>query len=135
VLDARTRLALAYDEALAELEWLNTPFVPEDYDHGYQAYVCLFRPEEPSLDNLQAQRTKRNELMAGLEDGGISTRQGTHAAALQGYYREKYGLRPEGFPNAALAEGMSLTLPLYAQMTDDEQAAVVQALQTAESEL
>ena len=135
VLDARTRLAGAYDQALGELEWLNTPLVPEGYDHGYQAYVCLFRPEEPSLDNLLAHRTKRNELMAALEDDGISTRQGTHAAALQGYYREKYGLRPEGFPNAALAEGLSLTLPLYAQMTDDEHATVVQALQAAESEL
>jgi len=135
VLDARTRLALAYDDALQELEWLDTPLVPEGYDHGYQAYVCLFRPEEPSLENLLAQRTKRNELMAGLEDGGISTRQGTHAAALQGYYREKYGLTPEAFPNAALAEGLSLTLPLYAQMTEDEHATVVQALQAAETEL
>jgi dTDP-4-amino-4,6-dideoxygalactose transaminase len=135
VLDARTRLAHAYDEALGELEWLDTPIVPEGYDHGYQAYVCLFRPEEPSLSTLLAQRTKRNELMAALEENGISTRQGTHAAALQGYYREKYGLRPEDFPNAALAEGLSLTLPLYAQMTDDEHAAVVQALQAAEAEL
>ena len=135
VLDARRRLAGAYDQALGELEWLDTPVVPHDYDHGYQAYVCLFRPEEPSLDKVSAHRTKRNELMAALENDGISTRQGTHAAALQGYYREKYGLRPEGFPNAALAEGLSLTLPLYAQMTDDEQATVVQALQAAESEL
>jgi perosamine synthetase len=130
VVEERTRRAKAYDELLDELAWLEPPVVPEGYDHGYQAYVCLFRPQEPTLDNLVDLRTRRNELMATLEEGGISTRQGTHAAALQGYYREKYGLDSADFPNAALAEALTITLPLYAQMTDEEQAAVVDALRT-----
>ena len=130
VVEERTRRAKAYDEQLDELAWLEPPAVPEGYDHGYQAYVCLFQPQEPTLDNLVDLRTRRNELMATLEEGGISTRQGTHAAALQGYYREKYGLDAADFPNAALAEALTITLPLYAQMTDEEQAAVVDALRT-----
>jgi dTDP-4-amino-4,6-dideoxygalactose transaminase len=128
ILSKRSRLAKQYDEALKDVEWLRTPPVPEGNVHGYQAYVCLFRPEEPTLDNVERLNRHRNELMTRLERKGISTRQGTHAAALVGYYSEKYGLRPDMFPNAYLAERLSLTLPLYAQMTEEEQATVCRTL-------
>ena len=72
---------------------------------------------------------RRNELMMQLEMKGIATRQGTHAPVLQGYYAEKYALRPEQFPNAYLADRLGLTLPLYAQMTEVEQALIYQSLQ------
>ncbi|HRV93997.1 MAG TPA: DegT/DnrJ/EryC1/StrS family aminotransferase, partial [Anaerolineae bacterium] len=114
---------------LAESEWLKTPQVPAGYVHSYQAYVCLFRPEEPVLKNAERLHRQRNELMIGLEEQGIATRQGTHAPALLGYYAEKYNLRPEQFPNAHLADRLSLALPLYVQMTDAEQAFVCQKLQ------
>ena len=78
------------------------------------------------MDRLHQQR---NELMMQLEAKGIATRQGTHAPVLQGYYTEKYALRPEQFPNAYLADRLGLTLPLYAQMTEVEQALVCQSLQ------
>jgi perosamine synthetase len=45
-----------------------------------------------------------------------------------GYYAEKYGLRPEQFPSAYIADCLSLTLPLYAQMSDTEQDLVCQSL-------
>jgi len=66
--------------------------------------------------------------MICLEEKGIATRQGTHAPVIVGYYAEKYGLRPEQFPNAYLADRLSLTLPLYVQMTDAEQALVCENL-------
>jgi len=128
ILKARTRVAHNYDASLADFEWLVTPVVTDGYVHGYQAYVCLFRPEEPSLSNLSRIREMRNALMTTMEDAGIATRQGTHAAALIGYYRSKYGNAPEQFPNAYIAEGISLTLPLYPQMTEGEQAEVVDRL-------
>jgi dTDP-4-amino-4,6-dideoxygalactose transaminase len=129
ILSRRHELAGRYDALLAEVEWLRTPVVPEGDAHGYQAYVCLFAPEEPSLSNLADLHARRNGLMQELEEQGIATRQGTHAAALTRYYAEKYGLRAERFPVAALAEGLSLTLPLYPQMTEEEQDFVVAALQ------
>lgn len=130
ILTARTEAAHRYDELLAGVEWLELPVVPEGYVHGYQAYVCLFRPEEPALDTAARLYQKRNELMAHLENCGIATRPGTHAAVLQGYYANKYDLRPEQFPNAYLADRLSLTLPLYAQMTPDDQEYVVATLQS-----
>jgi perosamine synthetase len=128
ILAERARRAQIYNDMLADVEWLDTPVVAEGYVHGYQAYVCLFRPTEPSLDNAGHLHRRRNDLMMDLEERGVSTRQGTHAPVIQGYYAEKYGLRPEQFPKAYMADRLTLTLPLYAQMTDAEQAFVCKTL-------
>jgi dTDP-4-amino-4,6-dideoxygalactose transaminase len=128
ILAERTRCAHFYDETLAGLDWLATPLVPDGYVHGYQAYVCLFQPEEPSLRTMAQLHQRRNDLMAQLEARGNATRQGTHAPVTQGYYVDKYGFRPDQFPNACLAEQLSLALPLYAQMTVAEQERVVAEL-------
>jgi len=128
ILEGRTRCARLYDEALEDASWLQTPAVPEGLVHGYQAYVCLFRPEEPTMDNVSRLHEQRNELMARLEERGIATRQGTHSPVDTTYYREKYGLRPEEFPKSSLADRLTLALPLYPQMTEADQARVVNEL-------
>ena len=128
VLMDRRRVAARYDGLLAELEWLRTPVVSDGCVHGYQAYVTLFAPEEPTPENVDDLHERRNELMARLEEQGIATRQGTHAAVLQDVYARRYDLRPEQFPNAYLADRLSLALPLYPQLTDAEQETVVEAL-------
>jgi len=135
ILTERSRRARIYDEMLNEAEWLDMPVVPDGFVHGYQAYVCLFRPEEPNLENVEWLNRQRNQLMARLEEKGIATRQGTHAPVIQGYYAEKYGLLPEQFPNAYVADRLSLTLPLYVQMTEAEQALVVSGLEKTYREL
>ena len=131
ILAQRTRLAQRYDAQLAGLSWLKTPLVPPASVHGYQAYVCLFNPEGPTLTNVDKLHHMRNDLMMALESKGIATRQGTHAPVLVGYYARKYNLQPEDFPNAYLADRLTLALPLYPQMTEAEQDTVVSALQEA----
>jgi len=96
--------------------------------HGYQSYVCLFRPEEPTLAECARLFDTRNAIMASLETKGIITRQGTHAPPHLHYYAEKYGIKPADYPKAYMAERLSLTLPLYASMTSDESAQVVNEL-------
>jgi dTDP-4-amino-4,6-dideoxygalactose transaminase len=131
ILDRRVALARHYDQALESLEWLEAPYVSEGCVHGYQSYVCLFKPEEPTMDNVEELYQQRNALMERLEDRGIATRQGTQAVHVLGYYRRKYGLQPADCPNAYLADRLSLALPLYAQMTDEEQDFVCQSLRDA----
>ena len=128
ILEQRTRLAHRYDEALAGLDWLRTPLLPPNCRHGYQSYVCLFQPEPPTLANVKQLHTQRNALMDTLEAAGIASRPGTHAVHMLGFYREKYGLQPEDFPNTYLADHLTLTLPLYAQMTEEEQDFVIACL-------
>lgn len=66
--------------------------------------------------------------MEQLWSKGIAVRQGTHAVHALRYYREKYRLRPEDYMNSFIAEQLSITLPLYVQMTDDEQDFVIREL-------
>ncbi len=116
LLQQRALRARDYDRALAGLPWYRIPKTPTGFVHGYQAYVGLFQPEHPSIKNVGMMHDRRNRLMADMESKGIMTRQGTHAPVLLGYYRDKYGYRPEDYPRAYFADRLSLTLPLYPQM-------------------
>jgi dTDP-4-amino-4,6-dideoxygalactose transaminase len=69
--------------------------------------------------------------MAALEAEGIATRQGTHAAFMQGYYATKYGIPPSELPGAFLADRLSLSLPMYPGMTDGELDYVATAVRGA----
>ena len=51
---------------------------------------------------LADDREKRNSIMERLAELKIQTRPGTHAVHRLGYYANKYGLRPEQYPNACL---------------------------------
>jgi len=128
ILQRRSRSARFYDEELAGTGWLSLPYTPSGYVHGYQGYVCLFRPEVPSLSNVHSLHERRNKLMTSLQEKGIATRQGTHAPVVQGYYTKKYGLRAEQFPNAYIADRLSIALPLYPQLTEIEQRYVTETL-------
>lgn len=128
ILAQRRLRSRIYDDALSSLGWLRAPHVPLGMEHGYQAYVCLFAPEEPSMANVEVLEGRRNALMTRLEKRGIATRQGTHAPVLRAYYRDRFGVSATAFPNSVLAEKLSLALPLYPQMTDDEQGRVIDAL-------
>jgi len=117
-----------YDELLKDLNWLRKPFHNKDYRHGYQSYVCLLQPEEITINNLDKMSSMRNKLMHKLQEKGISTRQGTHAVTMLGYYKNKYEIKSENYPNAMFADRLSIALPLYPQMTDEEQNFVVNEL-------
>lgn len=128
ILGDRRRVAAGYDRLLEDVEWLARPVIPPGHVHGYQSYVCLFQPEPASVANVEALHERRNRLMAALEDGGIATRQGTHAPVIQSFFTRHYDLRPAAFPNAYLADRLSISLPLYAQLTDDEVELVTAAM-------
>ncbi|HJP61688.1 MAG TPA: DegT/DnrJ/EryC1/StrS family aminotransferase [Gemmatimonadaceae bacterium] len=128
IMKERREAAARYDTLLADSSWLALPFRNPDYVHGFQSYVCLFQPERPSLENCERLTDQRNSIMASLEQRGIVTRQGTHAPPHLDYYAKKYSISPEDYPNAYLAERLSITLPLYAGMTVGESEQVVTGL-------
>ena len=63
--------------------------------------------------------------MDNLNQLGVSTRPATHAVHLLSYYREKYKIKAEDFPNAYIADQCSVSLPLFHGMTSDEQNFVI----------
>ena len=67
-------------------------------------------------------------MMNELKDKGISMRGGTHACHMLDYYAKRYNLIPQDYPNTYVASALLVTIPLFAQMTDDEQQYVIDAL-------
>jgi dTDP-4-amino-4,6-dideoxygalactose transaminase len=128
ILAERARQARFYQEALDDLDWLRPPRAPQGEAHGWQAFVCLYAPEEPTIERVAVLHERRDRLMAALESEGISTRPGTHAPVRTAYYRGRYGLAEDSFPAATIAEALSLALPLYAGLADEQLERVAETL-------
>ena len=70
----------------------------------------------------------RNQMMEHLQSKGIATRPGTHAVHMLGYYREKFGLKPEDYPAARDCDANTVAIPLHNRMTADDYEYVADAL-------
>jgi perosamine synthetase len=126
----RRRIAARYDVALGDLEWLRTPITPEGSRHGFQSYVVMIRLDWDTGLPTERDARWRDGLMQRLEDQGIGSRPGTHAPPLSEYYRTQYGHRPEDFPRAAVAERLSVALPLYPGLTESDIEWVVETIRS-----
>ena len=133
IITERQRLASRYDQAFENLAWLQTPAQLHGYEHGYQSYPCLFQPDRAKAAARQSKKaeikdinTERNLWMDQLQQQGISTRPATHAVHMLSFYRQKYGLQPEDFPNAFAANDCSISFPLFHGMTKAEQDFVIE---------
>jgi dTDP-4-amino-4,6-dideoxygalactose transaminase len=128
IINQKTKRARLYDEQLKGIDYLRLPYAPEGYRHVYQSYVAQIK--NPTSKNLSLDELNqiRNKIMLKLEEKGIATRQGTHAVHTLGYYRKKYNLKDGDYPNSLAADRLSITLPLYVQMTDEEQEYVIDNL-------
>ena len=118
-----------YDDLIARLiPELITPKTPENYYHTYQSYVCMLDLDRLKIPDIETGGGFRNQLLQKLEDIGIATRQGTHAVHMLDYYKNRFHYKAEDCMNAYACDHLSITLPLYITMTDDDQVYVVQMI-------
>jgi perosamine synthetase len=117
----RRALAERYQELLAVIPGLT---VVRDPDYGrtnYQAFWVLLPPSFP---------VSRGELLRLLADAGVSARRGIMASHLEPAYA---GHQTRPLPVTERLTADSLILPLFHQMTEDEQDQVVSVLRAAAS--
>ncbi|MGQ0810064.1 MAG: DegT/DnrJ/EryC1/StrS family aminotransferase [Nitrospiraceae bacterium] len=119
-IDERAHMAARYRKELADLGWLRLPLEPEKGRHAWQAFVTY-------VDHRTAP-WPRNNIMEVLQQRGISTRPGTHAVHMLGYYRKHYGLQPDDFPGARDCDRHSIAIPLHNRMTTEDQTYVIDTL-------
>jgi dTDP-4-amino-4,6-dideoxygalactose transaminase len=134
-MNGRRDVASKYDIALKDVAELITPYIPETYKHGFQSYVCIFSDGE-DISNLTKEQIdriniKRNIFMEKLEDKNIATRQGTHAVHTLGYYKDKNGFKDEDFLMSYAGDRLSIAIPLYAGMSDEEFDYVISSMKEA----
>jgi dTDP-4-amino-4,6-dideoxygalactose transaminase len=111
--ESRRRLAARYDAKLGELGY-RTPAAPPDCRHVYHVYAI--------------RTTRRAELQPFLHDRGIAT--GIHypiPVHLQKAFAE-LGYARGDFPLAEAAADEVLSLPMFPEMTDDQQDIVISSL-------
>ena len=119
--EERAKWASFYREQLSDIDWLRTPGEPNDAGrHAWQAFVTYVNPHTaPAM---------RNEIMDSLQKKGIATRPGTHAVHMLGYYKERFGLRPDDLPVAKLCDEQSMAIPLHNRMDSEDYHYIVEQL-------
>ena len=115
----RQALARGYAEGLRGLPLRLPPDAGPGCQHAWHLYPVRLTADAPLA---------RNRLIELLAERGIGT--SVHYIPLhrQPYWRERYALRPEQFPQADASYQSLLTLPLYTRMRDADQARVIAAL-------
>lgn len=111
-INERQQWANYYNEQLKDIEWLRTPVYDSKYKHGWQSYVLF-------IDEAKAPMS-RNDMMEYLQQQGVSTRPGTHAVHMLGYYANTFGIKPKDYPGAYTANEYSMSIPLHNKMTADD---------------
>ena len=127
----RRGLARRYRELLADVPGLILPTEPEWARSNWQSY-CVRLPE----------KANQREVMQHMLDAGIATRRGIMCAHLEPVYHDpatwrcaEVGCKPGGScPNLAESERAQregVILPLFSEMTEEQQSQVVAALRQA----
>jgi perosamine synthetase len=114
----RRALAARYDELLGNIEGLLLPLEREWARSNWQSY-CVRLPD----------RVGQKAVMQELLDQGIATRRGIMCSHREPCYAEekpRHDLR-----QSELAQDHAILLPLFAQMTEEDQVTVTNALRSA----
>lgn len=117
MLSERAAQARLYDEAFAELDEIQPPYVPPYAMHTYSSYLIRLRPNCP---------VTRDELLHSMARRGISCRVGIQPLHLQPFYRELYS--GKRLPATEDAARQTMFLPIYPGLTTAAQDRVVAAL-------
>lgn len=119
-ISVREHWARYYRENLNSIPWLTMPEFPENGVHAWQAFVTYVDPEKAPMP--------RNDIMEILQKRGISTRPGTHAVHMLGYYRDAYKISEDDYPASRDCNNNTMAIPLHNKMTQEDYEYVVSAL-------
>jgi len=115
----RRALVRTYDAAFAGSQSLRPAQTTGREASGHHIYVARV--------DFDALGTTRHGVMAALRDKGIVTQVHYIPVPAHPHYR-RLGFRPEDYPAAAEYYRQALTIPLYFDLTDQEQQLVINSL-------
>jgi len=117
LLRRRHELSNRYNDALAPVPGVQLPVSSSAIPHTYQSYMIELDPNVTR---------SRDEVMTRMLDAGVATRPGVMAIHMTGYYRKRFP--GSSLPVTERATRNSIILPMYATMTEPEQAYVLENL-------
>jgi len=118
--EQRERCARFYIENLADVEAIDLPLihVPME-DHAWHLFVIVLNEHAP---------VSRNRFIELMADRGIGTSVHYKPLHRMTYYRKRYQLKPEDFPNAERIWKGCVSLPIYPSLTDEELTYIVETI-------
>ncbi|HYL58938.1 MAG TPA: DegT/DnrJ/EryC1/StrS family aminotransferase, partial [Candidatus Acidoferrales bacterium] len=116
----RGEIAKAFSAALRADDALQVPYSEPGIEHAWHLYVLRLRPEKLKIG--------RNQFVEELRARGVGC--SVHCIPLHTmhYYQRSYGYRNGDFPVAEEIFSRCLSLPIYAAMTDEEVAYVIETV-------
>jgi dTDP-4-amino-4,6-dideoxygalactose transaminase len=121
-IEERQKWAEFYLKELSGISWLRLPQIPSNGQHAWQSFVTYVDSETSPM--------ARNEIMEILQSRGISTRPGTHAVHMLGYYADRFGYSPDDYPGARASNDNSMAIPLHNRMVAEDYAYVVEVIKS-----
>jgi len=118
IVAARRRLALRYTSLLNNNLGIATPHEPDWARSNFQSY-CVRLPNGSNQRNV----------MQSMLDGGVSARRGIMCAHREAAYES--AVQHRLLANSEAAQDHCILLPLYPQMSGDEQDTVIRVLKSA----
>jgi perosamine synthetase len=119
---SRAASAQVYRDALGDLDELELPPFPADRVHSWHLYPVRLR-----LDRLTADR---NTFIMALAEEGVGCSVHWRPLHLHPYYRENLGWTPDLLPVASREWPRLVSLPLFPDMNEGEQAHVIDVVRT-----
>jgi dTDP-4-amino-4,6-dideoxygalactose transaminase len=86
--------------------------------------------EKLNINEIEILHQKRNKFMNLLHEKGIMTVPGSTSVHNTSYYFKKYRIAPLKFKNSFIASKLSIALPLFPQMSEEEQQFVIENVKT-----
>jgi len=115
----RSEMAAYYDEAFRDLPLILPPKAPAGEVHAWHLYVIRLKEDVTVL---------RDRFIELMYEKGIGCSVHFIPLHLHPYWRDRYHLKPDDFPNAFRAYERVVSLPLYTKMTQKDQERVVSAV-------
>ncbi|WP_201576193.1 UDP-4-amino-4,6-dideoxy-N-acetyl-beta-L-altrosamine transaminase [Psychrobacter sp. H8-1] len=119
ITDKRHQLANNYDSLLAELP-IVTPYQHSDGYSGLHLYVIR-------LKTNQIQKSHK-EVFDELRAANIGVNLHYIPVHLQPYYQQNLGFKAGDFPEAELYYSQAISLPMYPDLTEEQQVYIAQTL-------
>jgi dTDP-4-amino-4,6-dideoxygalactose transaminase len=112
----RAEVYARYAEAFEGLDGIELHAIRPESSHAYHLFTILVDPG------------KRNDMLAALQDRGIGVSVNFHPVHLLTYYRVSFGYKPGAFPVAEEIGSRTISLPLYAKLTEEDISYVIETV-------
>lgn len=117
-LEKRKKTAEMYNKAFSGYDFIKLP--PFSENHAWHLYTIRINEDKLKIT--------RDEFINKMFEKGIGVSVHFIPLHIMPYYKRKYGLKPDDFPNALKKYQQTVSLPIYPDLTEEQVNRVINAV-------